>query len=154
MAKFARETDGEILHTVYAKLSWSHNKTLMDRVKNPSARVRYARQSVGNGWSHNVLTIQIESRLYERQALSQKFRPEFTGKLSFYVSAVDGEVAGEGDNPTIGLLLCKSKDDVVAEYALHDINQPIGVSSYRLGDELPAGFAECLPSLEDLQTRI
>lgn len=252
MAKFAREADGEILHTVYAKLSWSHNKTLMDRVKDLNARAWYACQSADNGWSHNVLTIQIESRLYERQALieapsnfnrvlpspqselaqqmlkdpyvfdfitarqdleerdveeqmvsnvtklllelgtgfafmgrqyhlevgeedfyidllfyntklhcyvvvelkNQKFRPEFTGKLSFYVSAVDGEVAADGDNPTIGLLLCKSKDDVVAEYALRDINQPIGVSSYRLGDELPAGFADCLPSPEDLQARI
>ena len=68
------------------------------------------------------------------------FKPEYTGKLTFYVSAVDGELRGEGDNPTIGLLLCKEKNDVVAEYALKDINQPIGVSEYRLGDVLPGDF--------------
>lgn len=81
-------------------------------------------------------------------------KPEYTGKLTFYVSAVDGELRGEGDNPTIGLLLCKEKNDVVAEYTLKDINQPIGVSEYRLGDVLPGDFAKCLPSPEDLQNRI
>ncbi|MBR2835743.1 MAG: DUF1016 family protein, partial [Coriobacteriales bacterium] len=82
------------------------------------------------------------------------FKPEYTGKLSFYVSAIDGELKGEADNPTIGLLLCKEKNDVVAEYSLQDINQPIGVSEYRLGDVLPGDFAKYLPSPEDLQSRI
>lgn len=82
------------------------------------------------------------------------FRPEYTGKLTFYVSAVDGELRGGGDNPTIGLLLRKEKNDVVAEYTLKDINQPIGVSEYRLGDVLPGDFAKYLPSPEDLQNRI
>lgn len=82
------------------------------------------------------------------------FKPEYTGKLTFYVSAVDGELRGEGDNPTIGLLLCKEKNDVVAEYTLKDVNQPIGVSEYRLGDVLPGDFAKYLPSPEDLQSRI
>lgn len=82
------------------------------------------------------------------------FRPEFTGKLSFYISAVDGELRAEGDRPTIGLLLCKTKNDVVAEYSLKDINQPIGVSEYRLGDELPEDYAKYLPSPADLQVRI
>lgn len=82
------------------------------------------------------------------------FKPEYTGKLTFYISAVDGELRGEGDNPTIGLLLCKEKNDVVAEYTLEDINQPIGVSEYRLGDVLPGDFAKCLPSPEGLQNRI
>ena len=82
------------------------------------------------------------------------FKPEYTGKLSFYVSAVDGELKGAGDNPTIGLLLCKEKNDVVAEYTLKDVNKPIGVSAYRLGDVLPGDFAKYLPSLEDLQNRI
>ncbi|MGN0078252.1 MAG: YhcG family protein [Coriobacteriales bacterium] len=85
---------------------------------------------------------------------NEKFKPEFTGKLSFYVAAVDGELRGPADGPTVGLLLCKSKDDVVARYALQDINQPIGVSEYRLGDALPGELGECLPSPEDLESRL
>lgn len=85
---------------------------------------------------------------------NEKFKPEFTGKLSFYVSAADGELRGPADAPTIGLLLCKSKDDVVARYALQDINQPIGVSEYRLRDVLPSDLDECLPSPEDLENRL
>lgn len=82
------------------------------------------------------------------------FKPEYAGKLSFYISAIDGELAGEGDNKTIGLLLCKAKDDVVAEYSLQDLNMPIGVSEYRLGDVLPEEYVKYLPSPEDLRARI
>ena len=82
------------------------------------------------------------------------FKPEYMGKLTFYISAIDGELRGEGDNPTIGLLLCKEKNNVVAEYTLKDVNQPIGVSEYRLGDVLPGDFGKYLPSPEDLQSRI
>ena len=85
---------------------------------------------------------------------NEKFRPEFTGKLGFYVAVVDDMLAGAFDNPTIGLVLCKEKNDVVAEYALRSIDQPVGVSSYRLGDELPEGYRDVLPSPEDLQQRI
>lgn len=82
------------------------------------------------------------------------FKPEFVGKRCFYVSTVDGELASDADNPTIGLLLCKTKDDVVAEHTLKDINQPIGVGEYRLGDVLPGDFGKYLPSPEDPQARI
>ena len=85
---------------------------------------------------------------------NDKFKPEFTGQLSFYVAAVDGELAGEHDNPTIGLLLCKEKNDTVAEYSLKDVNAPIGVSEYRLGDVLPEEFIKYWPTPEDLQARI
>lgn len=85
---------------------------------------------------------------------NDKFKPEFTGQLSFYVAAVDGELAGEHDNPTIGLLLCKEKNDVVAEYSLRDINAHIGVSEYKLGDVLPGEYLKYLPTPEDLQARI
>ena len=85
---------------------------------------------------------------------NEAFKPEFSGKLGFYVAAVDGELCGEGDNPTVGLLLCKTKDDVVAEYSLRATNAPIGVSEYRLGDELPAAYAGVLPSPEDLAARL
>lgn len=61
-----------------------------------------------------------------------KFIPEFAGKLNFYVTAADKLLRGEGDNPSIGLLICRSKDDTVVEWSLQDINKPIGVSSYQL----------------------
>lgn len=85
---------------------------------------------------------------------NEKFKPEFTGQLSFYVAAVDNELAGKFDNPTIGLLLCKEKDNVVAEYSLRDIDAPIGVSEYRFGDILPEQYSNYLPTPEDLQARI
>lgn len=85
---------------------------------------------------------------------NEDFKPEFTGKLAFYVTAVDEMLGGEYDNPTIGLLLCKTKNDVVAEWSLRTIDAPIGVSEYRLGDVLPGDFGKYLPSPEDLQARI
>lgn len=82
------------------------------------------------------------------------FEPEFAGKLSFYLSAVDGELKSDLDNPTLGLLLCKSKDKVVAEYALQDINKPIGISEYRVSDKMNPAIMENLPSIEDIENRI
>lgn len=61
-----------------------------------------------------------------------KFVPEFAGKLNFYVTAADHLLRGEDDNPSIGLLICRSKDDTVVEWSLQDINKPIGVSTYQL----------------------
>ena len=66
-----------------------------------------------------------------------KFEPEFAGKLNFYVTAVDRQLKKEGDNPTIGLLLCKNKDNVVVEYSLSDIHKPIGVSEYKFKKIMP-----------------
>lgn len=85
---------------------------------------------------------------------NERFKPEFTGQLGFYVAAVDGELAGEHDRPTIGLLLCKTKDNVVAEYSLKNVHAPIGVSEYRLGDALPEEYKKYLPTPEDLEARI
>lgn len=61
-----------------------------------------------------------------------KFIPEFAGKLNFYVTAIDELMRGEGDNPTVGLLICKSTDKTVVEWSLRDINKPLGVSTYQL----------------------
>lgn len=82
------------------------------------------------------------------------FKPEFVGKLNFYLSAVDDLLCAEHDNPSIGLLLCKTKNNVVAEYSLRDVEKPIGVSEYRLADVLPEGFADLLPSAEDIEKRL
>lgn len=82
------------------------------------------------------------------------FKPEYAGKLNFYLSAVDGILKKEQDNPSIGLLLCKSKNNVVAEYSLKDMSKPIGVSEYKITSSLPDNLEKQLPSIEDIQKRI
>ena len=82
------------------------------------------------------------------------FKPGYAGQLNFYLSAVDGILKKEQDNPSIGLLLCKSKNNVVAEYSLKDISKPIGVSEYKITSSLPDNLEKQLPSVEDIQKRI
>ena len=82
------------------------------------------------------------------------FKPEYAGQLNFYLSAVDGILKKDLDNPSSGLLLCKSKNNVVAEYSLKDISKPIGVSEYKITSSLPDDLEKQLPSVEDIQKRI
>ena len=82
------------------------------------------------------------------------FKPEYAGQLNFYLSAVDGILKKEHDNPSIGLLLCKSKNNLVAEYSLKDISKPIGVSEYKVTSNLPDDLEDQFPSIEDIQKRI
>jgi predicted nuclease of restriction endonuclease-like (RecB) superfamily len=82
------------------------------------------------------------------------FKPEHTGKLSFYLSAVDARMKIAADNPTIGLLLCKTRNRVVAEYALRDLNRPIGVAEYRLVAALPKDLRTSLPSIEQIEQEL
>jgi predicted nuclease of restriction endonuclease-like (RecB) superfamily len=83
-----------------------------------------------------------------------EFEPEHTGKLNFYIKAVDEQLRKEGDLPTIGILLCKGKDTLVAEYALSDIHKPIGVSEYQLTQSLPDKLQASLPSVEDIEAEL
>ena len=83
-----------------------------------------------------------------------EFKPEYAGQLNFYLSAVDGILKKEQDNSSIGLLLCKSKNDLVAEYSLKDMSKPIGVSAYQITSNLPEELERQLPSVEDIQKRI
>ncbi len=83
-----------------------------------------------------------------------EFKPEYAGQLNFYLSAVDGILKKEHDNPSIGLLLYKSKNNLVAEYSLKDISKPIGVSEYRVTSSLPDDIVKQLPSVEVLKKRI
>lgn len=83
-----------------------------------------------------------------------EFAPEFAGKMNFYLSAIDGLLRTEADGPSVGLILCRSRDKVVAEYALRDVRKPIGVSLYRLNESLPAKFQQDLPSIETLETEL
>ena len=82
------------------------------------------------------------------------FEPEFAGKLNFYLKAVDEQRRGEGDQLTIGLLLCKSKDRLVAEYALSDIHKPMGIAEYTLAQPLPENLRDQLPSIEAIEREL
>ncbi len=82
------------------------------------------------------------------------FEPEHAGKLNFYIKAVDEQLRGEADQPTIGILLCKSKDKVVVEYALSDIHKPMGVSEYELTKALPDELKSSLPTIEQIEAEL
>lgn len=253
MKKFAEEfTDFEIVQTVSAQLTWSHNTTILDKIKIYEQRKWYMRKAIENGWSVRVFEHQIATRLYERQALTDKtqnfkqllplpqselaietmkdpyifdfiefsedmieadiekqlvknitkfllelgagfafignqyhlevagedfyidllfynlklrcyividlktgkFTPEHIGKINFYLSAVDSLLCNENDNSTIGLILCRDKNKLIAEYALKDMTKPIGVSEYKFMQELPLELQNTLPNIDDIEKRI
>jgi predicted nuclease of restriction endonuclease-like (RecB) superfamily len=82
------------------------------------------------------------------------FEPEFAGKLNFYIKAVDEQIKTKEDKPTIGILLCKSKDKVVVEYSLSDIHKPMGISQYQLTHIVPEELKGSLPAIEDIEAEL
>lgn len=236
----------QIVHQAGGQIPWKHNCILIDKVKDQTERLWYIQQTIDNGWSRNVLTLQIESDLYKRQGgaitnfertlpspqsdLAQQlikdpynfdfltigtdvqerelenalvgrmrdfllelgvgfafmgsqypievsgkeyridllfyhtklrcyiiidlktgeFEPEYSGKMNFYVSAIDDKLRHPDDQPTIGIVLCKSKDKTVAEYALRNLNTPIAVSTHRL----PQALEGQLPTAEQLEMEL
>lgn len=234
------------------KVTWSHHCILMDKVPEIEERSWYMQQASENGWSRNVLAMQIETELFKRQAevvkienfketlpaiqsdfarqllkdpyifdfvtlkekmneqdieeqlcshiskfllelgqgfsfigrqyhlqinnddfyidllfyhiklrcyvvielKASKFKPDYTGQLNFYISAIDDILRTEGDNPTIGILLCKSKNEVVAEYALRGMAHPMGVADFKLSKAVPNELKSTLPSIEDLEKEL
>jgi hypothetical protein len=82
------------------------------------------------------------------------FKPEYSGKLNFYLNAFNGEVKSPDDKPTIGLLLCKKANKLVAEYSLKNIINPMGISEYRLMEELPEEVRKELPSVEEIEKEL
>lgn len=98
-----------------------------------------------NAFMHRYLVVELKRG---------EFQPEYIGKLNFYCSAVDDLLCREGDNQTIGLLLCQNKDRVMAEYALRDVRKPIGISDYELGRALPKDIKSGLPSIEELEDKL
>ena len=253
MRKIAEEyPDFKFVQEVLAQITWYHNVILMDKIKDIEIRKWYINETVKNGWSSNILKMQIDNKLYERQAISEKvtnfpstlpdsqsdlalqtmkdpylfdfislkgkvkeleiesaminkikdvlielgngfafvrnqykltvsnkdyfidllfyhlklkcyivvelkareFEPTVAGQLNFYLSAIDDLVKDESDNPSIGLLLCKTKDKFTVEYALKDINKPIGVSEYKLLEDIPEYLQSQLPKAEDIELHI
>jgi predicted nuclease of restriction endonuclease-like (RecB) superfamily len=239
-----------IVQQAAAQIPWFHNCTLLDKVKDPLERLWYTQQTIANGWSRNVLILQIESGLYRRQGkaisnfevalpkpqsdLAQQllkdpynfdfltldkdarerdierglldhlrqfllelgsgfafvgsqvplevggedyrldllfyhlklrvfivaevkagpFRPEYIGKMNFYLSAVDDLLRHSSDQPSIGLILCRSKEGIVVEYALRDIGKPMGIAEFRLTESLPDTLKSNLPSIEELESEL
>lgn len=240
----------QIVQEVLAQLPWYHHLALLDKLDNTDDRMWYALNAIENSWSRNVLVMQIETRLIERQgkavtnfearlpklqsdlALESikdpyrfdflgltveaqerdiesalvkhvtefllelgagfafvgrqvllqvgdeefyvdllfyhlklrcyvvielkagKFKPEHLGQLSFYMTAIDKQIKTEQDHATIGLLLCKTKDKVVAEYALGDKTQPMGIAEYKLEHSLPEELETSLPSIEQIEREL
>ena len=238
--------DQAIVQRCAAQIPWRHNQVLIDKLNAQSERIWYAQQSLDNGWSRDILVMQIESNLFQRQGgavtnfertlppvqsdLAQQlikdpynfdflnltsatqerelekalverirdfllelgvgfafvgsqyrlevsgneyfmdmlfyhlklrcyviidlkvteFRPEYTGKMNFYVAAVDDLLRHLDDQPTIGIVLCKSKNKTVAEYALRNVSTPIAVTTHSLPDQLKAN----LPTIEQLEMEL
>jgi len=242
--------DEEIVQQVVGQMPWGHNVRLMESVKSRETRLWYIQKTIEHGWSRNILAMQIESGLYERQGkaltnfartlpapqsdLAQEtlkdpykfafltlgdeaherdiergliehirrfllelgggfafvgnqyhlevgdndyyldllfyhlklrcfvvidlkageFKPEHAGKMNFYLSAVDDLLRHPDDTPSIGLILRKTQDRVVAEYALRDVNKPIGVSLYDLSHALPDEIQRSLPTIEEIEEEL
>jgi predicted nuclease of restriction endonuclease-like (RecB) superfamily len=245
-------SEEEFVQRVVGQIPWGHNLILLDRVKDDGERLWYAQQISINGWSRNILILQIQGQLYQRQGQAvnnfdttlppdrsdlaratlkdpylfdflslgkeaqerelestlvqhienfllelgegfafvgkqfplkvggqdfrldllfyhlklrcyvvielkvDEFKPEYAGKLNFYLSAVDDLLRHPNDEPTIGILLCRSKNGVVAEYALRDINKPMGVAEWTqaLTKSLPDPLQSKLPSVEELEAEL
>lgn len=115
---------------------------------------QYKLQIGGDDFRIDLLFYHIKLKSYVVVELKTvEFKPEFAGKLSFYTSAIDGELKTEDDNPTIGILICKSKNNIVVEYALKDINKPLGISEYEITESLPKEYKSSLPSIEQLEAK-
>jgi len=103
----------------------------------------------------DLLFYHLKLRAYVVIDLKMKsFEPEFAGKMNFYLSAVNDLLRHPDDQPSIGLILCKTNDRFVAEYALRDINKPIGISEYRLAESLPEKLKGSLPTIEELESEL
>jgi hypothetical protein len=87
---------------------------------------------------------------------ARPFKPEYAGKMNFYLSAVDDLLRHADDKPSIGLILCKTRNKVVAEYALRDVAKPVGIARYvtRLVESLPPGFKGALPAPRDIEAEL
>lgn len=100
----------------------------------------------------DLLFYHIELKCYVVIELkNKKFIPEYAGKLNFYISAVDTILKKENDNPTIGILLCRDKNNIEVEFSLRDIKKPMGVSEFELTEIIPQELKSSLPSIEEIE---
>ena len=129
-------------------------RNIKQRVQIGQQRAIYAANEEMSGDDYYIDILMYNAFLHRYMVIELKdteFMPEYIGKLNFYCSAVDDILCREGDNRTIGLLLCRTKDRIKAEYALRDIQKPIGISDYELGQALPKDFRGSLPTIEEIE---
>lgn len=165
----ARETLKDPYNFDFLTLTEKHNeKELEDALVNHVTRFllelgagfsyigqQYRLEVSGDEFYIDLLFYHVKLHCYVVVELkSVKFKPEFAGKLNFYVSAVDEILKSEQDNATIGILICKSKNDTVVEYALKDVHKPIGVSEYIITKNLPDEYKTSLPSIEEIEAEL
>jgi predicted nuclease of restriction endonuclease-like (RecB) superfamily len=240
-------SEESILQAPLAELSWYHHLTLIEKLQNAETRIWYAQRCVAYGWSRDVMALQIQSALHQREGQAQEnfsttlpkpqsdlarqtlkdpyffdflrlgkevderevelaliahirsfllelgvgfafvgnqyplqvgdreffvdllfyhlklrcfvvielkarqFEPEHAGKMNFYLTAVDKQLRHPSDNPSIGVILCRTKDRLVVEYALHDVHKPIGVAEYLTTTSLPDPLKGSIPTIEELE---
>ena len=149
MIRFAREYgDPVILQQAVAKLQQPENK---DVLKVPQA----VGQLPVNDFYIDLLFYHLKLRCFIVIELKKgDFKPEYAGKMNFYCSAVDDYLKHQTDQPTIGLILCQTKDRILAEYALRDVHKPIGISEYELTRSLPDNLKSSLPSIEEIEAEL
>lgn len=94
---------------------------------------------------HCYIVIEIKIRSFE---------PGDMGQLGTYIAATDGILRGKEDNPTIGLLICKTKDNVLAQYATNAINVPVGISEYELNNLMPNDYKSSMPTIEEIEREL
>ncbi len=150
------------------QIPWGHNLVIISKCKDVAEALFYVWQTIENNWSRNVLTHPIESGLYERQGKAitnfdktlpapqsdlaqQIIKDPYNFDFLTLTENYKEQRRQKGDNDTIGILLCKKKDKLVAEYALSDINRPMGVSEYQLTQALPDNLKSSLPSIEEIE---
>jgi predicted nuclease of restriction endonuclease-like (RecB) superfamily len=240
----------KFLPPLVGEIGWSHNYVIIEKCKDPNARLFYIHQTKRNGWTKNVLIHQIENQSFEKTVISQhnfeqtlpeylheqavlavkddyafgflelgdkyseyqleqtilnnirqfliemggdfcfianqfplelnekdykvdlllyhrglsslvaidlkigEFEPEHTGKMSFYLSLLDTQTKKQHENPSIGIIICKSKDTTIVEFALRDTHKPIGVATYSFTQSLPQELSKFFPSPEELIRRV
>ena len=113
---------------------------------------QYHLEVAGNDYYIDLLFYHVTLKCYVVVELkNRKFIPEYAGKLNFYLSAVDSLLKRSDDQPTIGLLLCRDKNNIEVEFALRDMNKPMGVSEYILVEALPDNLKGALPTVEEIE---
>lgn len=166
MRKFAESyDDSSILQALLAKIPWWHNILLLEKLDNHEERVWYAEQTIINGWSGRALDDYYLDMLFYHIKLrafcvvelkSTDFKPEYAGKMNFYLAAVDDQLKHPTDNPSIGMIICRTKNDLKVEYALKRVLMPMSVSEYevKIQDSLPKELRGTLPTAKEIEDKL
>jgi predicted nuclease of restriction endonuclease-like (RecB) superfamily len=147
-------SDRSNLQQLVAKIPWGHNLVLMEKVKDLPTRLWYMEQTIEQGWSRDTLVTMIKSNAHARQG-------QVVSNFSIRLPAPQSELVRQllkdpylFDFLTIGLILCQTKDRILAEYTLRDIHKPIGISAYELTRSLPENLKSSLPTVEEIEAEL